>query len=182
MPFRKPTGFQTLTGTRFSMRATLLHQGEYAPDPIDVGEYGEYVNSQDPVTGEIIKVWEPFPPDNPSTPENEVIINSIPCIARGIVDGGIRVAGTTERFGDTYENIDFVKIWVPPHVEISKRDRVTNIMTPDGRIRWTDEEFDDPSDLTPPKATLFNVNGVTPTFDAYNKIVEKFVLLERAEV
>lgn len=176
--------FTTLTGTRFSMKATLLHQNDDYSPPLNPDEYGDWVNSQDPLTGEIVRVWKPYEitPDDPGTPVNEVKFKTFKCLARGIVDGGIRVAGTTERFGDTYENIDFVKMWIPPTTTITKRDRITNIMTPDGRIRWVDEEFDDPEDMTPPKATVFNVNGITPLFDAYNRCTEQFVLLERAEV
>lgn len=177
---------KSYTGARFNMNAMLLHQGDYVPpDPLDPADYGEWVEVQDPLTGEIIRIWKPFEdkPDDPSTPDVvDPTFRTIDCLARGIVDGGIRVAGNTERFGDTYENMEYVKLWTPAKVRITKRDRVTNIRTPDGHIRWTDEEFDDPLDLTPPKATVFNVNGVTPLFDAFNKHVENFCLLERAEV
>lgn len=174
-----------LTGARFTMNATLLHQNEdYVPEgEIDMEPYGEWVESQDPLTGEIVRIWQPY--DDPLTPdvdEDVLKIGSIPCLARGIVDGGIRVAGTTERFGDTYENIDYVKLWVPPHVRISKRDRVTNIKDASGHIRWLDEEYSDPATAEIPRATVFNVNGVTPLFDAFNNLVEQFVLLERAMV
>lgn len=177
---------RTLTGARFSMKATLLHQNDELPpnvDPIEFEDYGTWTNQQDPLTGEIIRVWVPFPdkPDDPQTPVYDPYVNEIRCLARGIVDGGIRVAGTTERFGDTYENIDFVKLWVPSTVSISKRDRITNIKDRKGHIRWLDEEFYDPDGLLPPKATVFNVNGVTPLFNAFNRMVEQFVLLERAE-
>jgi hypothetical protein len=174
-----------LTGARFTMSATLLHQNsDYTPGYPDLDLYGEWVNSQDPLTGEIVRIWEPFPdvPDDPATPEIDPTVGVVPCLARGIVDGGIRVAGTTERFGDTYENIDFVKLWVPSWVRISKRDRVTNIKDKSGHIRWLNEEFDDPTDQLPPVATVFNVNGVTPLFNAFNDMTEQFVLLERAEV
>lgn len=174
-----------LTGARFTMSAMVLHQNDdYVPEgDIDLDLYGEWVNSQDPLTGEIVRVWVPYEDDS-GTPnvDESVTFGTIPCLARGIVDGGIRVAGTTERFGDTYENIDFAKMWVPGHIRISKRDRVTNIRDRSGHIRWLDEEFDDPMDITPPKATVFNVNGVTPLFDAFNNLSEQFVLLERAEV
>lgn len=173
-----------LTTARMNMRATLLHQhDQYNPDPINPDLYGEWVESQDPLTGEIVRVWKPYD-DIPDTPGDEsVTFGNIRCIARGIVDGGIRVAGTTEWFGNqNYENIDFVKMWVPPNVSISKRDRVTNIRDATGHIRWVYEEFDDPNDLTPPKASVFNVNGVTPLFDAWNRMTEQFVLLENAEV
>lgn len=167
-----------LTAARFTMKATILHRGIVAPDP-NPDEYGEWVDSQDPLTGEIVKVWVPTSPtDNPQTSVDETQVYEIDCLARGIVDGGIRVAGTTERFGADYENIDFVKMWVPSSVLISKRDRVTNIKDNTGRIRWVDEE----SSVNSSRATVFNVNGVTPLFDAFNRCVEYFVLLERAEV
>lgn len=166
-----------LTGSRFTMKMTLLHRGDAAPTP-DPDQYGEWVSSQDPLTGEIVRIWVPAE-NNPDTPADESITtNQYKCLARGIVDGGIRVAGTTERFGDMYENIDYVKMWVPANVLITKRDRVTNIMDAKGHIRWIDEE----SLTNPARATVFNVNGVTPLFDAFNRCVEQFVLLERAEI
>lgn len=173
-----------LTGNRFSMSATVLKPGAHIVDPVNPDDYGDWVDSQDPLTGEIVKTWEPFDvqPDVPETDYNEFRTGEINCMARGIVDGGIRVAGTTERFGDSYENIDFVKMWVPAKRILTKRDRITNIRNPKGQIVWVDEEFDDPADLVPPRATVFNVNGVTPLFDAFNNHIENFVLLERAEV
>lgn len=164
------------------MKADLLKPGENVPSEPDLDLYGEWVKSQDPLTGEVVRIWVPYPND-PGTDVNETItLGTINCLARGIVDGGIRVAGTTERFGDTYENIDYVKLWVPASQRITKRDRVTNIRTPDGQVRWRDEEFESIVEGEwEYKATTFNVNGVTPLFDAFNRHVETFVLLERAE-
>lgn len=171
-----------LTATRFTMRATVLKQGDVTQDPVDPNDFGEWVDSQDPITGQIVRVWQPYP-DDPDTPIPEnVKFGTIKCLARGIVDGGIRVAGTTERFGDTYENIDYVKMWTPTNVRLTKRDRITNIRSKDGHVFWADEEYDNENDDVPPQATVFNVNGVTPLFDAFNKHVENFVLLERADV
>ena len=181
-----------LTAGRMTMSATLLHQGEVSGsiiDDIDLDNYGTWVRSQDPLTHEIIRVWQPrvdvYPgaDGTPGTADDISITRKVPCIARGIVDGGIRVAGTTERFGDSYEKIDYVKMWVPANVRISKRDRVTNISDPRGHIMWTDEEYAnplDPNDI--PRATVFNVNGVTPLFNAFNQLTEQFVLLQRATV
>lgn len=164
------------------MRATLLKQGEKVSDPIDPTDYGRYVDKQDPLTGEIVRVWEPYPDDQTTPDVNETAtFGTIKCLARGIVDGGIRVAGTTERFGDTYENIDYVKMWLPARTIVTKRDRITNITNPGGHVLWIDEEYDDNNPLTLPKASMYNVNGVTPLFDAFNKLVEWFVLLERAQ-
>lgn len=181
-----------LTAGRMTMQATLLHQNNQSGTvigDIDLDHYGDYVNQQDALTGEIVRVWAPsndvFPgaDGQPGGGDDITVTRSIPCIARGIVDGGIRVAGTTERFGDAYENIDFVKMWVPANVRISKRDRVTNIRDPRGRIMWRDEEFADPTNpLDIPKATVFDVNGVTPLFNAFNQLTEQFVLLQRSTV
>ena len=190
MSYGGGTGMGCLTGARFNMSAVLLHQNDpYVPEgDIDVDKYGEWVLSQDPLTKEIVRVWKPYDdvviPDDPNTTDidEHVQLGRIPVVARGIVDGGIRVAGTTERFGDTYENIDYVKLWVPAHVRISKRDRVTEIRDATGHIRWLDEEYSDPRVDPHPRATVFNVNGVTPLFNAFNIMTEQFVLLERAEV
>lgn len=178
MGYATREGVGCLTGARFTMTATLLHQGdENGPTPDPEG-YGTWVMQQDPLTGEIVRVWKPIP-DDPNTPTDETVtVGEIPCLARGIVDGGIRVAGTTERFGDTYENIDFVKLWTPAGIQITKRDRLTNIRDRTGHITWLDEE----SVANPAKATVFNVNGVTPLYNAFNRLTEWFVLLERAEV
>lgn len=184
---------QCITAGRMTMTATLLHQsnnGQPVVGGIDLDAYGDYVNQQDALTGEIVRIWQPtttpqFPgPDGLfGTSDDVEVFDSIPCIARGIVDGGIRVAGTTERFGDSYENIDYVKMWVPASVRISKRDRVTNIRDPRGSIQWRDEEYADPTnpeDIA--RATVFDVNGVTPLFNAFNRMTEQFVLLQRSSV
>lgn len=156
------------------MSATLLK--DFQGDTHETDEYGDWVESQDPLTGEVVRIW--VPSDNPDTPD--VDESTIPCTVRGIVDGGIRVAGTTERFGDTYMNIDYAKMWVPASVRLTKNDRITNIRDKHGRIQWRDEEFE--TDASQIKATVFNVNGVTPLFNAFNELTEWFVLLERAEI
>lgn len=164
-----------MTSGRFSMNAEILGWSEVTEGDNDDVTPGSWDTYQDPITGEIFNDWTAA--DDPSTPDvNEAgtSLRTVECIARGIVDGGIRVAGTTERFGDTYENIDYVKMWVPAYVKITKRDRVTNIRDrKGGNVIWRDEERDG----EPP--TVFNVNGVTPLFDAFNRHVESFVLLER---
>ena len=179
MAYGGGSGLGCLTSARFSMSADVLIQSDKTDDPINPDAYGSWENSQDPLTLEIVRIWvydETAPKSSGDTPT----VRSVPCLARGIVDGGIRVAGTTERVSDIYENIDYVKLWIPPNVTLTKRDRVTNIRDASGHIRWLDEEFS--KDGAPPKATVFNVNGVTPLFDAFNNVVEQFVLLEKAEV
>lgn len=155
----------------------LRWTGTTEGDADDVTE-GVWETNQDPITGEILNTWEKVKlSDIPATVHDETDETfTIRCVARGIVDGGIRVAGTTERFGDVYENIDYVKLWVPPRVRLSKRDRVTNIrLRKGGRVLWRNEEMAG----SPP--TVFNVNGVTPLLDAFNRHVESYVMLERAD-
>lgn len=178
MSYGGGSGLGCLTGARFDMMATLLHQGDDNGPTPDPDGYGTWIKQQDPLTGEIVRVWVPIADDPSTSPDETVTIGEIPCLARGIVDGGIRVAGTTERFGDIYDNIDFVKMWVPSGVVITKRDRITNIRDKGGHLVWLDEE----SIANPAKATVFNVNGATPLFNAFNDMTEWFILLERADV
>lgn len=166
-----------LTGTRFTMNAEVLRwEGIDEGNEDDTGQ-GSFETYQDPITGEILNRWTSIDTTGTPVPEGDPDTFTINCLARGIVDGGIRVAGTTERFGDSYENIDYVKLWTPANVFLSKRDRITNIRERrGGRVIWVDEERVNVS-----RPTIFNVNGVTPLFDAFNKHVENFVLLERVD-
>lgn len=166
-----------LTGARFNMTADIMHQEGYdytsTTEEDDVEE--EYGFEQDPDSGEIIRRWKKIPTDDPETPEiDESKKYSFKCIARGIIDGGIRVAGTTERFEEIYANIDYVRITFPANVKLSKRDQVTNIKNQKGVILWREEEIPG----QPP--TVFNVMGVTPIIDPFGNHIEGQALLERA--
>jgi hypothetical protein len=160
------------------MKADILRQGYVAGPDFDVTDtVGEWVNQQHPDSGEIIRKWQPNTLDNPATPDiNEAaILESFRCIARGIVSPGIRGAGTTEHFGTLYQDIDYVKMTFPASVNISKRDRITNIRDLRGNLIWKEEEQPD----EPP--TIFNVMGVIPIIDPFGKNIESYALLERAE-
>jgi hypothetical protein len=169
----------SVLNTRFTMSATLLHQGEYVQDDIDLDEYGEWVVEQDWLSGDIIRVWKPFP-DDTNTDQNEtVVLGEIKCLARGIISAGVAMGGTSEKIGLVYDNIDYIRMWTPPKYSITKRDRITNIRDPHGRIVWRDEEFErNPDDV---RASVFNVNGVTPEFDPWNRHIQNYVLLERVD-
>lgn len=159
------------------MKADILRQGSEengAVEPTD--QPGEWVMQQDPDSGEIIRVWQPSDAGTTTpTTDDDVALESFDCIARGIVDGGIRVAGTTERFGELYENVDYVSMTVGPKTKITKRDRITNIRDRHGVIIWKEEE----QPGSPP--TVFSVLGVTPIPDPYGSLIEQRVMLERAE-
>lgn len=170
-----------ITGAKFTMNAEVLRYtgvttGGVAP--------GTWANNQDPITGEILNKWEPIKQvDNPDTEVNESAEPpyTINCIARGVVSGGVQAAGTTQKFGDNYQNIDFVHMWTPPHIQLTKRDQVTNIRSKNGQVVWLDEEYIDEEYPDGTRPTIFNVNGVTPIFDPFNRHIENFVLLEKAE-
>jgi hypothetical protein len=167
-----------LTSVRFNMRADILRQTGGTTPPTSEGHWED---QQDPITGEIIRVWVPIA-DDPETPDiDESLAGSFPCMARGIIDGGIRVAGTTERWGETYVDIDYVRIEFPANVIVSKRDRITNIRNRKGQILWVEEELA-PDGEGRFKATVFDVLGVTPVIDPFGKHSSNVAMLERSEV
>lgn len=135
---------------------------------------------QDPDSGAVVKRWS----DDLNTPlinerRNGLIIPNVELMARGIIDGGIRVAGTTERYGNEYVAVDFVKATFGPNTMVTRRDQITNIRSKrdlNGPAVWREEEI---SGFPP---TVFNVMGVTPVFDPFSNLVEYAVLLERSEV
>lgn len=94
----------------------------------------------------------------------------VPCIARGISGGGIRVVGSTERWGDRHEDVEIVKIQTA--YNISKRDRIRNIRDSRGNIAWEDEGVD----------VVFDVLGSMPVLDPFGRIVEYDLMVTRAEV
>lgn len=89
------------------------------------------------------------------------------------------MAGTTERFGADFSNVDFVRIWFPANYVLTKRDRVTRIRDQRGNVIWLDEEIRPQSGLYKP--TVFNVNGVTPLIDPFGRHTENVALLEKVE-
>lgn len=161
-----------LTSVRMNMRATLLSQGDYGT--VEVEEAGYFVERQNPVTFQLERVWVTKDSD-PDTPDVQPLV--FKCIARGIVDGGIRVAGTTERFlpSGIIESADYVRMQFPANIIISKRDRVYNITNNAGKAIWVEEEYNG-------APTVFEVLGVQPILDPFGNHVENHALLQRAEV
>lgn len=185
-----PVGWGCITSNKYEQKATLLRQG-YQPDDPVIGSddilpegsttTGNYVTKQDPITGEIIRVWEPAPSGVEDDPGTEGVNEShftFECQARGIMTGGLNTQGTAERWTSkgTYENVDFVEMQVAPEVVITKRDKVTNIRNSRGEIVWREEEY---GTMSP---TVFDVRGVMPSLDPFGSLVEWYVLLERSEI
>lgn len=151
------------------MRATILRQVGANVD----GSQPDWHTEIDPISGEIIRVWTE---DSDATSGNGVQKIVINCMARGVTNGGIRVAGTTQRYSNIYENIDWVVMTIPKSVILTKRDRVTDISNATGEIIWTEEEIEgNPS-------TIFLAMGSTPVIDPFGNHIESTCLLQRAEV
>lgn len=136
-------------------------------------EEGHFEWKQDQITGEPIRVW--VPGDDPDTVDVDESV--IPCQVNAIITGGLNSQGTTERWTSKgeYENVDFVELRFPPGYHLTKRDRIADIRGVDGEILWTEEE------LEGNPGTVFNVQGVAPSLDVFNKHIENFALLARAE-
>jgi len=158
-----------LIGSRFNMRATVLRQAGTNPQE---NPGGHWETVQDPDSGAIERVW--VADEDSDTPGNQTLV--INCMVRGVTNGGIRAAGTTQRFSDIYENVDWAIIQFPASVVLSKYDRVTNITNSRGDLIWREEE------INQAPATVFQVMGSTPVVDPFGNHIENTALLQRAEV
>lgn len=162
-----------LTGAKFSMKATILHQISTDDSVEYPEEIGGWADNQDPLTGEIVRAWGPTIDviDDPDTVPDEEVIHIVNCLARGVS----YKTGRDEEFGREYRALDSVNLWVPSGVSISRRDKVMNISTKQGQLLWTDED-------TPTKGMVFQVIGVTPILDPFGRHTETFAVLERSSV
>lgn len=129
-----------LISARFNMKMDVLSQQKVQAE-----------------SGEIIRTWLPKEQD-------------VSCIARGIAGGGIRVVGSTERWGPTQEDVEYVKIQTT--YNMTKRDRVTNIRGSNGTLAWEDDGV----------PIVFEVLGSSPVVNPFGQIVEYDILVTRAEV
>ena len=96
--------------------------------------------------------------------------SDVPCIARGISGGGIRVVGSTERWGDRYEDVEYVKI--QSGYNLSKRDRVGNIRGSGGLLAWENDSV----------PITFDVVGSTPVMGPFGELMEYDALVTKAEI
>lgn len=162
-----------LTSARFSMKATLLHQGQASDE--SGGTTGHWENGQDPVTGEIINIWVEDNPDTPTDESGGGSAEQIKCTAKSVVSNAVRSASAMQQFGEMYVDKEYVQITFGADVVMSNSDRITNVLDSKGKLVYRDYQFDNQP------ATIFNVLGVIPVFDPFNRHIENFALLERAE-
>lgn len=146
---------------------------------------GRYEYQQDPISGSFVRVWIPEPSVTPipnGKAENKdpnagpMTGRRVDCSARAILEGGIRVTSTTERYSTrgTLETADYINFEYSPGEVITRRDRITDIRDSKGNLVWIEEE----STNLP---TVFEVAGVTPVTDPFGMHMKNFILLQRAE-
>lgn len=163
-----------ITAARFTMVCDIIKP----PGAPESSPSGTWEWRQDPDSGAIVRVWL----DDPATQSvNEarapLVVPDVPLMARGVLTSGTQQVGSTERFSDVYENVDWVKAVFGKNTNITKRDQVTNIRTKkNNELIWKEEE------MTASPPTVFNVMGVIPVMDPFSRLLEHSVLLQRAEV
>lgn len=134
---------------------------------------GHWEVTQDSVSGAIERTW--IDDDGTTTPQ-QGIIKDVPCVAYGIMTSGVKGQGNTQNFDDIYTNVEWIRVYVSPNTNVTKRDRITRIRDKSGNVIWKEEESQD----GPP--TVFSVMGITPIPGPFGRVVELQVLLKRAEV
>ncbi len=166
-----------LNGAKFTMTATLLKQNENYSEVVNPGlNNGEWVDSQNPLTGQIERSWVPIEDDPATTTKNETSYQTIKCVARGY--SSTNRFTSNQSFGDQYKSIDVVRMWIPANVYVDKGDRITGIKDSSGQLVWSEYPYEG-SDL---KSVTFNVMGATPQFGPFNVKLETLLILERAEI
>lgn len=169
-----------LLSVRFNMKCDIIKPLGAPETIIDInsqGELGHWAYQQNEDSGAIERVWI----DDPTTVVDESdytpgIVHNAPLTAHGISDGGIRVAGTTERYSAVLDQVDYIQAIFPKGINVTNRDQVTNIRNKWGEVIWKEEQ------MPGAPATVFNVMGVIPTTDPFGNIMDMHVLLQRAEV
>lgn len=79
---------------------------------------------------------------------------------------------STQTFGELYNEDDWVAVIVGPSVNVSKSSQVTNIRDANGTVVWEEEDGD---------PTVFNVLGIVPKMNPFGVVVEKKLIVNRAE-
>jgi len=167
-----------LTSVRFNMTATVL---DYAPraDAVDeaiVG--GHYVTIQDPDTGAIQQVWvedQAVVPAYNNSPRVAINRYDLPCFARGFTELGFRSSANNQSFDDgVYRATEVIQVTFPAQYSLNRSQFITNIRGRDKRPLWIEEETGEP--------TVFEVQGVTPTFDPFGRHIDNIAVLNRSVV
>jgi len=170
-----------LTSVRFNMTATVL---DYAPathneTPDQAIPGGHFQTVQDEDTGAIQQIWVEDQTVAPAYsnvgPSVAIPRYDLPCAARGFTELGFRSSANTQSFDDgVYRATEVIQIIFPANYQLTRNQFVTNIRGRDKRPLWIEEETGQP--------TVFEVQGVTPTFDPFGRHVDNIAVLNRSTV
>jgi len=177
----------TLLGVRFNMKATVLNEyasvnaAEETPSAEDLIKSGHWEVVQDPETGGIKKEWRedaavatPIKRDRGTTWKPTTNRFDIECYVRGFPEVGFRSSANNENFLDgKYMPFEAIQMVFPAKYVLNRRQLVTNIRGSNDAILWQEEETGLP--------TVFEVQGVTPTFDPFGKHIDNLTVLKRSE-
>ena len=180
--------FPTVLGVRFNMRATVLNEyasatpGESIPNPEEAIKTGHFEVVQDEETGGIKKVWvpdvavaTPVKRDRGTSWQNSLNQFEIECYVRGLPEVGFRSSANNENFLDgVYKPFEAIQMVFPAKYVLNRRQLITNIRGRNDMVLWLEEETGQP--------TVFEVQGVTPTFDPFGKHIDNLTVLKRSEI
>lgn len=169
-----------IVGAKFTMLATVLNrytQGDISD--IDAGSMsGHWTTEQDEISGDITRVWVEDV-GTPVLPGRDFTVGAdrfdIECSARGFPEVGFRSSANTESFdGGRYLPMEMIQMIYPAKYILNRRQFVTNIRGKNRKILWVEEETGLP--------TVFEVQGVTPTFDPFGTHIDNLAVLKRAPI
>lgn len=169
-----------LTTVRFNMMATVLNHyaptepGEAVEEEVKGGHWEWY---QDDETGAMKKRWieDVAVVERPGqTWQVDVNRFDIECYARGFPEVGFRSTANTESFLEGYAPFEAIQLVFPAKYVLNRRQYITNIRGRNKQVLWLEEETGMP--------TVFEVQGVTPTFDAFGRHIDNLAVVKRAAV
>lgn len=168
-----------MTSVRFNMIATVLndYSSDSSTDANTEVKGGHWESYQDEDSGELSRRWveDTVVPVLPGrTPTVNINRFDIECYARGFPEVGFRSSANTESYLDgLYSAFEAIQMTFPAKYVLNRSQYITNIRGRNKQILWLEEETGLP--------TIFEVQGVTPTFGAFGEHVANLAVLKRAE-
>jgi hypothetical protein len=176
---------KSMLDVRFNMKATVLnHYAATEPDEVveQVTKSGHWETQQDDITGGIKRVWQEdaaiaTPTKKRLGTDWRVDVNrfDIECYVRGFPEVGFRSSANTENFQDgKYGLFEIIQMNFPAKYVLNRRQFITNIRSRNDVVLWLEEETGQP--------TVFEVQGVTPTFDPFGRHIDNLTVLKRSDI
>lgn len=175
--------FQSINDARYTMWATVIPRLDTAStedgNQPGAGQSGYYKRTQDPDSGQITTTWEVGQSD-PDTHQEIPAEYQIRCYARGYTALGYRSSANREIYvGGEYNYTESIQFDFPANVALNNQTLIQ-------AIRHSEDPTDTASylwlDGATGKATVWEVQGVTPVHDPFGKFIRNTAVLKRAEI